>query len=98
MGDQQLEDTRNRTQVSSDAVASGVDRLNAELIRRLHEKGFGTFASKHEIMGVMLEEWEEVKLAVGGHGTKDELVSELYDLAVAAVFGAVCIEYEFVDW
>jgi hypothetical protein len=101
----------NRKQVPDDAVAGAMDALRAELGRRLSEKGQGTFASKHEVLGVVTEEYEEVSDAV--HRGKVErgpltefnvraagpfLRDELLDLAVACVFGVACIDAKTMDW
>jgi hypothetical protein len=43
---------------------TAMEHLRAELQRRLTRKGSGTFASRHELLGILEEEMLEVKLAV----------------------------------
>jgi NTP pyrophosphatase (non-canonical NTP hydrolase) len=70
------------------------------LRKRLNEKGYGSFASKHEIMAIIDEEIDEVHDAVRMHGDKkhQQLAKELLDVAVGAVFGLACIRAEKIDW
>jgi hypothetical protein len=96
-----------RPQVSDHDIEMGVRRLQEELHRRLDEKGRGALVSSHEIEGVIREEFCEYKETVGqsvkttlGIETPvdDESVSELYDIAVAALFGAICLGNGYCDW
>jgi len=64
---------------------------------RLKHRGEGTFASQHEILGIITEEYHELVQAVHGND-KDELIEELLDVAVGAVFGIASIIAETTDW
>ena len=92
-----MENTRQRTCVpigfQKDAIAS----LEAELDRRLDEKGSGTFASTHEILGVLTEEHTELIEAVRSNAVSD-VRKELLDIAVGCVFAVACIDAQTVDW
>jgi len=87
----------NRPHVPDNQIQAAVSKFKEELKRRLDEKGYGTFASRHEIYGVLMEEVLEFEEAARS-SSSEELVSELYDIAVAAIFGAACIEGGYVDW
>ena len=64
---------------------------------RLEHCGEGTFASQHEILGIITEEYHELVQAVQNND-KDELIEELLDVAVGAVFGIASIIAETTDW
>jgi hypothetical protein len=96
-----------RPAVSDHDIEMGVRRLQEELYRRLDEKGRGALVSSHEIEGVIREEFDEYKETVGdsvkttlGIATPvdDEAVQELYDIAVGALFGAICLGNGYCDW
>ena len=95
---------QNRTQITIDQINDGMHLLNEKLNHRLAEKGMGTFASKHEVLGVLEEEMDELKEAVRQHNTydrdcvKDPVYEELMDIAVGALFGAICRSNKTMDW
>ena len=44
-----------RTQISKESIEAGIDDLVKKLYFRLDKKGYGTFASIHEILGILQE-------------------------------------------
>lgn len=62
--------------------------LNGELDRRLHKHGPGIYASSHETLGIVTEEYLELIEAAKANNHAD-FRAELFDLAVAALFGVV---------
>lgn len=92
-----MEVTGNRKQVPNAHVDEAIMKLRNKLYSRLEEKGNGTLASTHEILGIIEEEHDELKEAV--RSNRSELVMrELLDIAVACVFGYACIDKGHVDW
>ena len=80
-------------------VLDAVNDLMEKLTKRLNEKGNGSFSSKHEILGVLEEEFHELVDSVRKHGdTSEEIIQELLDIAVGAIFGVACIKTKKVDW
>lgn len=85
-----------------------IDRFLGDIKRRIHErldeKGDGIWVSSHEIMGVLEEEVREFKDAVHGNGNglytkRVEMTEELKDIAVAAVWGIISLDYSnHMDW
>ena len=71
--------------------------LDEAMAERLREKGTGTFASSHEVLGVIQEEFDELLAAVRGNDIT-AVKYELLDIAVGAIFGVACIEQETLDW
>jgi len=87
-----------RKEISTSELNEGVMLLQAKLLRRLEQKGYGAHASSHEILGILEEELLEYKMAVHGNLTKDEKVDELLDIAVGCLFGIASIRSDKVDW
>ncbi len=90
--------TTTRTRVLQPYVIQAMRRLQNNLELRLQEYGQGTFASSHEIYGILAEEHAEYLDAIRNHEGKERQVHELMDIAVAAVYGAACTEAEGMDW
>jgi len=86
-----------RPKISAEELNQTIYALQTQLGWRLNEKGSGSFSSSHEILGCVAEEYFELVEAVKSSST-EAILSELYDLAVAAVFGAACLERGKVDW
>lgn len=65
---------------------------------RFEQKGHGAFASSHEILGILSEEMLEITEAIHENQTQSEIVEELKDIAVAALFGIASIRSGGTDW
>ncbi|MCK5612597.1 hypothetical protein KAR91_62575 [Candidatus Pacearchaeota archaeon] len=94
---QKISDKDHRPQLSPAQVGDAVKLTSSELIRCLDEKGYGAWLSRHEIFGVVDEEYIELGEAVHSE-TKERVKQELLDLAVACIFGVACIDAETLDW
>lgn len=74
-----------------DAVIAARDKLNY----RLRKKGYGAYASKHEVLGILTEEFKELIDAVQSQpvvGGKNSVREELLDIAVGCLFGIASID------
>ncbi len=83
----------NRPEVADVDITNGLLALTDKLTYRLNQKGSATYASKHEILGILEEEMTELKEAIRidtPTGYKD-FSKELLDVAVGALFGYICI-------
>ena len=80
----------DRPCITTDQINNTNLVLMRKLKDRLNEKGCGSFVSRHEILGVLTEEYDEVIKAVHS-GTLFEIENELLDVAVGCLFGAACI-------
>jgi hypothetical protein len=87
----------NRKQIKNGAIDKAIKGFISELNFRLEEKGFGTFSSRHEILGVIDEEILELNEAVRSKNL-DAVRSEMLDIAVGCIFGVACIDSETLDW
>ena len=86
-----------RTQISQEQIDAAMDMLKQKLQMRLEQKGYGTFASTHEIAGVVDEEHREMMDALRKNDV-EEFKEELLDIAVGTVFGVACIDAGELDW
>jgi hypothetical protein len=86
-----------RTELSRGAIDLAVADIVEKLSERLHEKGYGSFSSIHEIRGVIDEEYNELREAMH---KKDHaaIADELLDIVVGALFGYACIKGGSLDW
>jgi hypothetical protein len=82
---------------SNHKVENVIREIRDRFGERLDEKGLHGCASIHEILGVMVEEHEELKDAVGinSHG---DVRKELLDIIVGALWGIVSLDSDALDW
>ena len=72
--------------------------VKQRLFERLKEKGFGAWTSRHEILGILEEEYNvELKEAVHS-GDITDIKRELIDVAVGCLFAIACIDSDALDW
>jgi len=89
----------NRKIIDNRTIEAAIEAVRSKLFWRLVDKGYGTFASRHELNGILDEEFEELKKA--SHDNKGSFASysdELHDIAVACIFGIACINSGGLDW
>ena len=86
-----------RTQITDKEIESTMKMIREALTKRLMQHGRGTFASTHEIYGIVAEEFDELRDALRSN-SEQEFVNELIDVAVGAIFGAACIYSHKTDW
>ncbi len=86
-----------RPQLTEAQVDAAVEVLRTNLKRRLHEKGWGAWLSRHEVLGIIAGEHKELIDAVQGEPQKC-VKDELLDIAVGAVFGVACIDAGTLEW
>lgn len=87
-----------RKKIKINDVNLAIDDVIAKMFQRLNEKGDGTFASIHEIHGVLQEEMYELEKAIHENLSDKEKIEELADIAVGAIFAIACIKTKSIDW
>lgn len=65
--------------------------------KRLLQKGDGAFKSSHEILGIISEEFDEMKDAVRKNDIAN-LREELLDIIVGCIHGICSIDQNELDW
>ena len=90
-------DKEHRQQITEQEVNEAVATIRYHLFRRLEQKGFGTWTSRHEILGFLTEEYHEAIEAVHSK-TANEVKAELVDIAVGCIYGVACIDSKALDW
>jgi hypothetical protein len=75
-----------RVPVHRHRIEAVVSELQKQIDKRIDKHGRDSFIGPHEIFGVLAEEVDEylVEVRLEDH---DKQVAELFDIAVAAVFG-----------
>lgn len=88
----------SRPQVGEEDISKGLRDIYDKLLSRLQKKGHGSYASRHEILGILEEEMMEVKEAIRDDRQLgyDEYQKELLDVAVGALFGYICMNSGYI--
>lgn len=86
-----------RQEITQEQVNEGLTDFRKKMTIRLEQKGMGTLASSHEILGIINEEVYEMEMAVHKNDLEG-LQEELLDIAVGAIFGYICLKNKTVDW
>lgn len=83
--------------VGPEAVRAAGEAFYEKLAARLGEKGPGTFKSRHEILGVLQEEFHELVEAVQSNDRVD-FEEELLDIMIGAYWGLASSKNRTLDW
>lgn len=92
----------NRPKLKDEAILTAISNLKIKIEIALRKKGNGCFASSHEILGVITEEYYELIEAVYNCSKlpdkekKEWITGELLDIAVGCIIGVASIND--VDW
>lgn len=86
-----------RHKVTKDTIEQVVETFKNKLQEQFNKKGKDCFASSHEILGVITEEYYELIEAIK-KGDGDDIRNELYDVAISALFGLMSIETYSCEW
>jgi NTP pyrophosphatase (non-canonical NTP hydrolase) len=87
----------NRQVVEFEAKKAVMDDFRRMLGHRIVEKGDKTFASRHEVLGVLTEEFQELVDAVKSN-SMDSFEAELLDIMVGAFWGLCSLKNQSLDW
>ena len=87
----------NRKQITDEEKKTAIEFVKRQLEQQLELKGYGTFSSIHEVLGVMEEERKELvdEVHINNHRG---IVNELADIAVTCIWGIASIHSDKVDW
>ena len=80
-----------RETVRQESLEKAAAHLIEQLQRRINQHGYGAFSSRHEVLGVLTEEYLELVEAVRQNKLQD-FEDELADLAVGALFALACAQ------
>ena len=86
-----------RREIPDHILERSLQFVRDEISRQLKDKGKGTFSSRHEILGMVDEEHDELKDAVRSEGIQ-RVKAELADIAVGCIWGIASIEAGTIDW
>ncbi len=86
-----------RKQITDKAIDNAFALVKTRMKEALKKKGRGSFASIHEISGVITEEYDEMKREViknNRFGVQDEC----QDIAIASIFAIASYLEDGLDW
>lgn len=86
-----------RRDISDEQIHAVVEELMTELYKRLDKEGRKANVSTHEIQGAVTEEYTELIEATRG-GIPERMKKELFDMAIACIFGSACINAKTIEW
>ncbi len=89
-----------RIPVSAQDINRGIKELEDKLFYRLATKGYGAYASRHEIYGILAEEMDELldELRINTRPGYKNYRKELKDIAVAALYGMICMDQKYIPF
>lgn len=76
-------------------ILMAIEDIETKIEFRIEQKGGYSYASPHEIYGILAEEVKEVLDEVQSNNDV-ELAKELMDVAVAALWGYISIKYNYI--
>ena len=88
---------KHRPKITKLARDKVIEEIANKLESRMIEKGDQAFVSSHEVLGIVTEEFDELKDAVHSN-VQPAVRRELMDIAVGAIFGIACIDEDTLDW
>ena len=86
-----------RAQLSADDIDLTFTQLQRKAADRLNEKGKHILISRHEMLGLITEEYHELVYAVQ-HGTLAGVEDELVDIGVACIVSLASLKTGGVQW
>lgn len=86
-----------RKKISDDAINIIMEKFKESLKDRINQKSSNGFASSHEIVGVINEEFAEFKTAVHDNNTIKQY-NELFDILISAFWGIASMQEDTLDW
>lgn len=86
-----------RPQLTADGINRTFMQVQNKTQDRLNEKGTGILISRHEALGVIAEEYNELIRAVES-GSQAEVEDELVDITVAGIVSLASLQTGQTDW
>jgi hypothetical protein len=77
---------KERVKVPAGLMSEAVNEVFSKLKDRMQQHGDGSYIGAHEALGIIAEEWDELKDAVRSNDEGD-VIKEMVDIAVGCVFG-----------
>ena len=97
MPNHEKDQSPERPQITMANVNRAMDLLRNWADKRLAEKGDGIIVSRHEMLGVIQEEHNELIVAVQ-KGSLHDVRHELVDIGVACIIALASIDTDKVEW
>jgi len=92
-----MERSEGRPSISEESRNEVLLQVQETMQRRLRQKGPGCFASSHEALGIVTEEYHELVAAVESNDP-ESIDEEMIDIAVAALLAVMSRKSGGMDW
>lgn len=92
-----MESTAGRLKIDHATFPVLIEEIRETIERRLREKGLGCFASSHEALGIVAEEYHELIHAVERNDIYG-VDKEMLDIAVAAILSIMSRRSGGMGW
>jgi DNA-binding FadR family transcriptional regulator len=92
-----MENSRGRPPISDEARNGVLLQVQEKMQKRLRQKGPGCFASSHEALGIVTEEFHELVAAVESNDP-EAIDDEMLDVAVATLLAVMSRQSGGMDW
>jgi len=92
-----VKNKEHRKQIKDINLDEAINSTTSMIHKRLFEKGKGTYASIHETLGIITEEYDELIDAVHNND-QAQVHKELKDIAVGCIIAMACINQGSMDW
>ena len=86
-----------RVKIDEETLENVNRQINSHTDLVLNKKGYNSFSSIHEILGVLAEEYREVEESIHLNN-QDLLKLELLDVATTCIFAIASIDQNALDW
>jgi hypothetical protein len=90
--------TFNRHQISDEEVDEVFKLIKKKMDFRLQEKGRGILVTRHEIYGIIAEEFTSELTDALRDNDRTQFREELVDIAVACIIGIASMDSRKMDW
>ncbi len=88
----------HRIQITEQQISDAKVEAGKSLTKRLEQKGYGAFVSRHEVLGVITDEFSELVESVQSKKPLSEVRHELLDIIDGCIFAVACIDAKALDW
>ena len=86
-----------RSQALDRMIVDAKNLITKHLNSKRIDKGDHLFMSTHEVLGVIVEEFDELKEAIHLND-KQKIQNELLDLIIASTWGLISLRSKKMDW
>lgn len=88
----------SRPLLTRDSFTPVLESQKNHIEQIIQRKGYGVYASRHELLGVIQDEVVELRDAIHDKESEDRIISELQDIATGCLWGIASIRSGAMSW